>query len=139
MLSRSMFFKYLETTKVKGIRTLRFFTPPEVYESPLNYKPNSCYCLKNNISDCNTDGGAEISHCLGVSRGAPVVVSLPYFLRGADYLRDDINLVPPKPLDYENYGTILDIEPVLRLRLIIRQFSTNFHYSSDDRNCFESN
>lgn len=62
---------------------------------------------------CDINGALEISHCLRVSRGAPVQVSAPYFLYGDQYLRDNIRLKAPKPLDLENYGSYLDIDPVL--------------------------
>ena len=109
---RSMFFKYLEPSKVRGIKTLRYYTPKESFESPLQYRPNSCYCLKKNINECFTNGILKISHCLRVSRGAPVIISSPYFMGGDQHLRDDIKLIAPKPLTFDNYATYIDVEPV---------------------------
>jgi hypothetical protein len=48
-----------------------------------------------------------------MSKGAPVIMSAPYFHHGDQHIRDSINLKPNKTLNDENYGTFLDVEPVV--------------------------
>jgi hypothetical protein len=54
-----------------------------------------------------------MSNCERISKGAPVLMSAPYFTHGDQHIRDLINLkIDKKDLTDEKYGTYLDIEPV---------------------------
>jgi hypothetical protein len=51
-----------------------------------------------------------------MSKGAPVMMSAPYFYHGDEYIRKLINLnVDKNDLTDEKYGTYLDIEPVINI------------------------
>jgi hypothetical protein len=111
---RAVFFDFKEETSVKDIKTYRYVIPHQYFQSPLIYPENECYCLDSNITaECNWNGVLDVSNCERISKGAPVLMSAPYFTYGDQHIRDLINLkIDKKDLTDENYGTYLDIEPV---------------------------
>ncbi len=116
-LFRSVFFDFKEETSVKDIKTYRYVVPDKYYRSPVEYPENECYCLEDDIkAECGWNGVLEIYGCQRLSKGAPVVMSAPYFHHGDQHIRDIINLdVVKKDLNDEKYGTYLDIEPVINI------------------------
>jgi hypothetical protein len=121
-LFRSVFFDFKEETSVKDIKTYRYVVPHEYYQSPIKYPQNECYCIDENVTEgCKWNGVLDVSNCLRLSKGAPVIMSAPYFNYGDQHIRDLINLkVDKKDLTDEKYGTYLDIEPVINIFLILR-------------------
>jgi hypothetical protein len=49
-----------------------------------------------------------------MSKGAPVIMSAPYFHHGDERIRKMVNLnVDKNDLNDDKYGTYLDVEPVI--------------------------
>lgn len=131
---RTVYFKYEKETSVRDIDTYRFWVPDDYFESAVKNPKNRCYCLETNDAlvneSCKTNGVLDISNCALMGKGAPVVMSAPYFLHGDKELRDKINLRNPKELINENYGTFLDIEPVNTIQIIKSLFFMTKHQFS---------
>ena len=115
-----MFFKYWKESEVQGINTLRFVVPKEYFQSPLINKDNECYCIENDLKDCDRNGLLEISRCWRRTYGAPIVMSEPYYNHGDEYLRTQFKTqLNHKTVDDDNYGTYIDVEPVYYFAIII--------------------
>ncbi len=116
-LFRSVFFDFKEETSVKDIKTHRYVVPHAYFQGPIKYPENECYCLDQNVKEeCNWNGVLDISNCQRMSKGAPVIMSAPYFHHGDEHIRELVNLnVDKKDLTDEKYGTYLDIEPVINI------------------------
>jgi hypothetical protein len=70
-----------------------------------------CYCTKEyNKTKCTIDGIIDLSKCNEVSKGAPLVMSAPYFNYGSNLLFEKVQGL--KSPDGGEYDTIIDVEPV---------------------------
>lgn len=109
MLCRTVKFRNgLTNQEVKGISTLRFFAVDENFAAS---KENECFCREADHKDCPA-GTLNLRMCEPAKTANIDIISTPpYFKNNLDILKDS-GLVPPKELTQENYGTILDIEPV---------------------------
>ena len=119
---RTVFFYYSSETSVKDIDTYRFVVPEDYFKSPVDRKENMCYCTKTK-EECATDttaGILDISNCF-IANGAPIIMSAPHFSHGSQFLKDRVGL-EESGTDM-NYGTYLDVEPVIFNYLI--QFLLN--------------
>lgn len=69
------------------------------------------------------------SHCfLALWTGRPVYISLPHFLHGSPFLREDVLGLSPSE---EHHKTFFDVEPVRASKCLAFSFST-FDWSSSD-------
>lgn len=98
----------LTNQEVKGISTLRFFAVDDNFAAS---KENECFCLEDEQKYCPA-GTLNLKHCEPAKTANIDIISTPpYFKNNLEILKDT-GLVPPKELNQENYGTLLDIEPV---------------------------
>lgn len=110
MLCRSLKFKHgLTNQQIKDIGTLRFYT---VDDNFARSDENKCYCLFEEETDCLA-GTLNLRQCPPASTPVPanIIASSPYFMNNLDLYKES-GLTAPLPMTQENYGTILDLEPV---------------------------
>lgn len=123
LVCTSIYVKYKEDTKVRGIPALRFVTPPDVFAAPKKNPRNACYCTITqpaipltydqispssppiNDTRCYLDGLLDLSLC---QRGAPIAASAPHFFNADPMLALASGLSPDK----SRHETFLDIEPM---------------------------
>ncbi|CAG2168048.1 unnamed protein product [Oppiella nova] len=135
-LCRTVYFKYWKETSVQDIDTYRFRVPRDYFENPNINDKNTCYCLYDDIKkQCSRSGLLDISHCQRRSLGGPIIMSSPYWNNGDDSLLNQfkVPIVPPQERNDDNYGTLLDIEPMTGNTLrAYRRMQMNVKLSGSD-------
>ncbi len=124
MLCRTIKFKNgLTNQEIKGISTLRFYAVDDNFERT---KENECYCHEPDHNDCPA-GTLNLRKCSPAKEANIDIISTqPYFKNNRDIL-NQTGLKPPKELTQENYGTVLDIEPVSLFFKTKQKFEINFY------------
>ncbi|CAG2166200.1 unnamed protein product [Oppiella nova] len=135
-LCRTVYFKYWKETSVQDIDTYRFRVPKDYFENPNINDKNTCYCLYDDMKkQCRHSGLLDISHCQRRSLGGPIIMSSPYWNNGDDSLLNQfkVPIVSPQERNDDNYGTILDIEPMTGTTLrAYRRMQMNLKLSGSD-------
>ena len=103
-LCRSVFLTFQDHTSVRGINTLRFQLPKDVFLNASLNPDNEGYCVPK--SNCLDSGVLTLGPC---KEGAPITVSSPHFYLAADQYLNGV--IASKP-NQENDETFLDIEPM---------------------------
>lgn len=134
----SMFFakNTMPNVKVKDIDTIRFVIQNENFAKS---EENYCKCVEEKHDDCR-GGILNIKNCLSANP-AEFLVSPGYYYDQPEYLNFTglSKIIDLKEVTMENYGTILDVEPVPLLRQIIFIHLMFCHsiYIPEHRNCIE--
>uniref|UniRef100_A0A8C5AWT5 Platelet glycoprotein 4 n=1 Tax=Gadus morhua TaxID=8049 RepID=A0A8C5AWT5_GADMO len=123
-VGRSVSSTFRETQDLWGIEVYRYVLPPSTFASPSINPDNKCFCTEKLVSrNCSMAGVLDVGPCRG---GAPVYISLPHFLHGSDYLRQDVLGLNPSE---ENHFTYLDIEPITGFTLsFAKRLQVNMMY-----------
>ncbi|XP_030197998.1 platelet glycoprotein 4 [Gadus morhua] len=123
-ICRSVSSTFRETQDLWGIEVYRYVLPPSTFASPSINPDNKCFCTEKLVSrNCSMAGVLDVGPCRG---GAPVYISLPHFLHGSDYLRQDVLGLNPSE---ENHFTYLDIEPITGFTLsFAKRLQVNMMY-----------
>lgn len=111
-LCRSLYLTYKERSEVFGIKAYRFSVPAEALDDPRENIYNQCFCLDKEESknDCPGGGALDVEVC----RGAPIVMSAPYFLDGDGAYRANVSMnVANSPMmpNRDLHETTMDLEP----------------------------
>ncbi|XP_028280492.1 platelet glycoprotein 4 [Parambassis ranga] len=105
-ICRSVSASYEETVNLKGIEVYRYSLLPSTLASPVVNPDNQCYCRDKKITkNCTLAGVLDISTC---QNGRPSYISLPHFLHGSPWLRENVLGLNP---DEQYHKTYLDVEP----------------------------
>jgi len=103
-LCRSAYLTFQRYTSVRGIKTLRFELPKEVFLNASLNPDNKGFCVPKN--NCLDSGVQTLSPC---KEGAPIAVSSPHFYLAADQYLNGVNAIKPNQANDE---TFLDVEPM---------------------------
>ncbi|CAL8242156.1 unnamed protein product [Merluccius merluccius] len=106
-ICRSVSSTYNESIDLKGIKVYRYVLPPTTFASPTVNPDNHCFCIEKLVTkNCTLAGVLDVSRC---REGVKVFISLPHFLHGSEYLRQEVLGLNPSE---EHHFTYLDIEPI---------------------------
>lgn len=109
-LCRSLYLTYNKHKAVKGIDTLQFTTPKELYLNASINPDNRAFCTK----ECYPTGILDVGVCQDAPISLPLFVSAPHFYLGDKSLTKNVKGLSPNEKDH---GTFLDIEPHLGIPL----------------------
>ncbi|XP_028425901.1 platelet glycoprotein 4 [Perca flavescens] len=105
-ICRSVSASFEESMDLKGIEVYRYTLQLNTLASPTENPDNRCFCKNfKTTRNCTLAGVLDVSACKG---GQPVFISLPHFLHGSPYLREDVQGLNPSK---EHHDTFLDVEP----------------------------
>ncbi|XP_034719883.1 platelet glycoprotein 4 isoform X1 [Etheostoma cragini] len=105
-ICRSVSAGFKESMDLKGIEVYRYTLQPNTLASPAENPDNQCFCKSfKTTRNCTLAGVLDVSSCKG---GQPVFISLPHFLHGSAYLRENVQGLNPIE---EHHDTFLDVEP----------------------------
>lgn len=97
----------MKSVSVKGIDTIRYYATADNFARS---SANMCFCTEVNEDMCPADL-VNLKKC-GASKGLmDMLVSTPYFYPFFENPKNT-TLKAPLPMNYKNYGTFLDIEPL---------------------------
>lgn len=135
MLCKSFKFSHdsnvMKSISVKGIDTIRYYATDDNFARS---SANMCFCTEKNLDMCPADL-INLNNC-GASKGLiDMLVSTPYFFQFEKNLKNS-TMKAPLTMNYENYGTFLDIEPLTgvvlnakkRLQLYIQLKNNSVRY-----------
>lgn len=109
-LCRSLYLTYNKHKAVKGIDTLQFTTPKELYLNASINPDNRAFCTK----ECYPTGILDVGVCQDAPISLPLFVSAPHFYLGDKSLTKNVKGLSPNEKDH---GTFLDVEPHLGIPL----------------------
>ena len=119
----------MPNVEIKGIPTIRFVVTYENFARSLR---NRCYCLEDSEDKCPA-GALNLVACSS-AQNVEVIASSPYFYTNPTLLNQ--SHLEMKHFSLDQYGTILDIEPVRKHRVFEKQQPhSNCNYLI---NCFAS-
>ena len=99
--------KVMPSVDHRGIDSIRFFASDDNFARS---EQNRCYCVEDSYDDCPANL-INMKRC-GFAKGVmDMLISAPYFQPFPEIL-NSTSIKPPLPLNYLNYGTYLDVEPV---------------------------
>lgn len=111
MICRSFKFahdpKVMKSTSVKGIDTIRYYATDDNFARS---SENMCFCNEKNLDMCPADL-INLNKCGASKNVMDMLVSTPYFYPFTENLKNT-SMKAPLTMNYENYGTFLDIEPL---------------------------
>ncbi|XP_069695610.1 protein peste-like [Periplaneta americana] len=118
---RSVTLEYLEDTEITGIPGYRYFMGEKNVDNGTLYPENWCSCG----GECLPSGVINASSCL---RDMPMFLSLPHFLYGDPYYREQVKGVSPPNLEKHLFhmtvepttGIPLDIAFRFQINLLLR-------------------
>ncbi|XP_068442578.1 platelet glycoprotein 4 [Clinocottus analis] len=123
-ICRSVSASFQESLDLKGIEVYRFTLLENTMASPLVNPDNQCFCRNPNTTrNCSLAGVLDISSC---QDKRPIYISLPHFLHGSPYLRDNVKGLNPSK---EHHDTFLDVEPTTGFTLrFAKRIQVNMMY-----------
>ncbi|KAM7367292.1 hypothetical protein PAMP_015205 [Pampus punctatissimus] len=105
-ICRSVSAGFKESKDLKGIEVYRYTLLPSTLAAPKDNPDNACFCKNlKTTKNCTVAGVLDISSCQG---GKPIYISLPHFLYGSPYLRENVLGLNPNE---DHHYTFLDVEP----------------------------
>ncbi|CAL8318874.1 unnamed protein product [Lota lota] len=123
-ICRSVSSNFKDVRDLRGIEVYRYVLPPSTFASPTDNPENQCFCSERVVSrNCTMAGVLDVGPCRD---GAPVYISLPHFLHGSEYLRQDVLGLNPSE---EHHFTYLDVEPITGFTLsFAKRLQVNMMY-----------
>lgn len=109
-LCRSLYLTYDCASVVRGLDTLSFTTPKEIYLNSTLNPDNKAFCTKR----CYPTGILDIGICQKSPLSLPIFISAPHFYLGDKLLTENVLGLSPNK---QEHGTFLEIEPHLGVPL----------------------
>lgn len=127
-ICRSVSASFVASVDLKGIEVYRYTLQENTMASPTVNPDNRCFCRNPTTTrNCSLAGVLDISSC---QDGKPIFISLPHFLYGSPYLRDDVKGLSPNK---EHHDTFLDVEPTTGFTLrFAKRIQVNMVYGPSD-------
>ncbi|XP_040029414.2 platelet glycoprotein 4 [Gasterosteus aculeatus] len=123
-ICRSVSASFEASHDLKGIEVYRFALQQNTLDAPNVNPENRCFCKNQKTTrNCTLAGVLDISTC---QDGKPIFISLPHFLYGSEYLREDVKGLHPNK---EHHDTFLDVEPTTGFTLrFAKRIQVNMMY-----------
>ncbi|XP_076578400.1 platelet glycoprotein 4 [Chaetodon auriga] len=126
-ICRSVSADYTGSHDLLGIEVYRFGLSPKTLAAAVINPDNYCFCRDEKVFRNFTMGGVmDVTSC----QGKPVYISLPHFLHGSQFLREDVLGLDPSE---EKHSTFLDVEPTTGFTLrFAKRLQVNMMYTSSE-------